>query len=291
MKRKLAIGTAQFGLDYGLSNKKGKVNISEVNKVLNFAKENRLYYLDTSQNYGNSEVILGKSKNKNFKIITKINLTNIKLENESTKNIENLVLKSLKNLKVKKIYAILLQDANIILMKNGIKIYNALNYLKKRKLISKFGYSIYNFKNLNNLCTKYKPDLIQCPFNIFDRRLLKNKNLSFLKKKKIEIHVRSIFLQGLLLSSKNKKIMNKFREFNNLFQNYNFFLKKNKISDLEACLSFVSKYKKIDKVIVGIDSLNQLKKIYDLRLNTSLNFPKYISSSNSKLIDPRNWKR
>ena len=291
MKRKLAIGTAQFGLNYGLTNKKGKVKISEVNKVLNFARENKLNYLDTSQNYGNSELILGKNKIKNFKIITKINLAKIKLENKTTKKIENLVLKSLKNLKVKKVYAVLLQDTNIIFKKNGIKIYNALNYLKKKKLISKFGYSIYDFKNLNSLCVKYKPDLIQCPFNIFDRRLLESKNLNFLKKNKIEIHIRSIFLQGLLLSSTNKKIMKKFREFKNLFKNYDYFLKKNKISNLKTCLSFVSKYKKIDKIIVGIDSLSQLSKIYNLKLNKNLNFPTHISSNNNKLIDPRNWKK
>ena len=88
-----------------------------------------------------------------------------------------------------------------MLTKKGTKIFETLKEAKK-KIIKKYGYSIYSFSNLKKICNKVKPDIIQCPYNILDRRLTEKNNLNFLKKNSIEVHVRSVFLQGLLLMSK-----------------------------------------------------------------------------------------
>ena len=170
--KKLVIGTANFGKKYGLKNK--KINQKEVFKILNYSHEIGIRTIDTAINYGNSEKIIGKYKNKDWKIISKV--PNIP---KSIKNINNflykLILKSQKNLNVKRIYGILIHNPENLLNKRGEEIYKVLLNLKKRGLINKIGVSIYKFNQINMLIKKYKLDIIQLPFNLLDRRLIKKK--------------------------------------------------------------------------------------------------------------------
>ena len=74
---KIILGTAQIGMSYGIANTKGKPSKVDSFKILDFAYENNIRYLDTAKIYGNSEEIIGlyiqENQKKNWKIITKIN--------------------------------------------------------------------------------------------------------------------------------------------------------------------------------------------------------------------------
>ena len=89
MMLKIGIGTAQFGLNYGITNLNGIVEESEVRNILN---DNFYSYIDTACSYGVSEKIIGKNLlEKNKKIITKIILDekNIcELESNFTKSLK-----------------------------------------------------------------------------------------------------------------------------------------------------------------------------------------------------------
>ena len=171
--KKIIIGTAQFGLNYGVSNILGKTGEQEVKKILKYAKKNNLNYLDTSSHYGRAETLLGKLDITNWKVTTKYKTEELLVEKEKIlKNLIKLVEKSKKKLGIKKIYCILLHNPELILAKNGNEVYKALQTVKSLGLISSFGYSIYNFSSLKKMCKKFKPDIIQCPYNIFDRRLI-----------------------------------------------------------------------------------------------------------------------
>ena len=89
---------------------------------------------------------------------------------------------------------------------------NILKYLKKGKLAKKIGVSGYNPNEIKKILKIWKPDVIQLPFNIFDQRLISSKVIDLLYKKKIEIHVRSIFLQGMLVRTKIPKKLKKFKK-------------------------------------------------------------------------------
>ena len=288
MIKKFMIGTAQFGLEYGLTNQKGRVKKNEIIKILKYAKKKKNNFIDTSQAYGVSENNLKLANEKSWKIITKINLSGLKKNQNIDNEIKKKISISMKNLNRKSIYGILLQNSNIIFSKKGPKIYKALTFLKKKGLIKKFGYSIYDFKNIKKICNKLKPDIIQCPFNIFDRRLIENNNLTLLKNNNIEVHVRSIFLQGLLLSLNKKIIYKEFSKNIKLFDLWNKFLKKEKISSLDACVNFVNKNKQIDKIIIGIENLKQLKMICCIK-EKNLTFPNNLRASNKHLINPQLW--
>jgi len=160
--------------------------------------------------------------------------------------------------------------------------------LKRQKVTDKIGISCYYENDLNILKT-YNFDIIQFPFNLFDQRILKKKNLLKIKNK--EVHVRSIFLQGILLKNnlENHKF---FKRWSSRFKKFNIFIKENKITRLEASLIFLKQFKFFKYAIVGLENRNQLndvintinsKKKYDIKFSK-------LKSNNEKLLIPFNWK-
>lgn len=112
---KLVLGTAQFGLDYGINNKRGKLSKKEVFKILTYAKKNEIETLDTAYGYGDSEKIIGEFIKKNkicFKIISKLPKCN-------SKTVEYIFLKSLAKLSQDKIYGYLIHDFESFLKNNS----------------------------------------------------------------------------------------------------------------------------------------------------------------------------
>lgn len=124
-------------------------------------------------------------------------------------------------------------------------------------------------------------DVVQLPYNILDRRF--EKLFKLFKKKKIKIYARSIFLQGLLIT----QLKNKFSNFYELKKLNNFSLKNN-ISKLNLCFNFVANNTFIDKILLGVDNLKQLKQIFEIPKKKLTNINE-LRSSNMRLIDPRNW--
>ena len=193
---KIALGTVQFGLDYGQFNKNGVVNPDEVEKIINFARIKGIKFLDTAHSYGTSEQVLGKNGVSDFKIVTKFSKVN---KNGSS------LFKSIKNahnlLNVRRNYGYLAHNAKVLLSSDGQIIFNRLKNLKDQNLIEKIGVSVYEPTEARSSINKYNIDLIQIPFNIFDNRW--DSILNEMKDQDIEIHARSIFLQGLALEKKN----------------------------------------------------------------------------------------
>ena len=284
---KIALGTANFGQKYGLAGKIIKSD-KKVKKIIQFANNLKIKFIDTSSNYGSSETLLGNNNLKNFKIITKLKISN---DEKKSNNLENIVFnkveESLFKLNIKKLYAILLHESDDLKSNKRHKLINVLKKLKKKNLVSKIGISIYNPKELNFIWPFWKPDIVQCPFNILDRRIYESGWLKKLKKNKTEIHVRSIFLQGLLL--KNEKSMpRKFKKWKNIFKKWNNYCKKENISKIQGCINFIKSFKKISFVIIGFEDIKQVKNIISYFKNNKKSYTT-IACNDIKLIDPRLW--
>ena len=281
--RKIILGSAQFGNKYGITNFK-KTKISEIQKIILYAKTKGIKTIDTAQDYGKSEKILGKINIKDFKIITKIKF------DKKKQNIEKLIFNSKKNLKNNKIYGVLFHSSKSLLGKYGIQLFDEIIKLKKRKLINKIGISIYSPNEFFELKKKgFKFDIIQIPLSIFDKRFLKNDVLRKIKKTGSEIHARSIFLQGLLLQE-NKDIPSQFKKWEKSWNNWNYFILKNKFKKTNVCINFVLQNKYINKIIIGFSSLKDIKKIF--RNFKKINIKKLNKdfTNDIRLIDPRLWK-
>ena len=280
-KSKIILGSANFGLKYSQLNAYKKVDKKEIRKILRFCEKNKIEYLDTAHGYGNAEKIIGQLKKTEWKIITKI--PKIKSQNsiEIRKYIFEIINNSLKNLNCKSLYGILFHDEKQLLSKNGSKIFKCLKYLKKKGMINKIGVSFYTPEILIKTLSNFKIDLIQIPINYINRSFINQKILKKIKKQNIEVHARSIFLQGLLLKEKtNNKKFKKFISYINMWHN------KNKISRLESSLNFFNNLNFIDKYIFGLESLKQLKQIIKTKRRIIINFPKF---DEKYIKDPRKW--
>ena len=195
---------------------------------------------------------------------------------------------SLKNLKIKKFEYLLLHSANSLLGKNGNEIYKAIKNIKTKGITNKIGISIYDFNILDQILKKFKFDLIQAPLNILDQRLVDGGWLKKLKKRKIKVHTRSIFLQGILLL-KHNQLPKKLKKLSKSWVIWENWLEKNKLNSLQACVSFVLNQSTLDGVVVGCDSKNQLNQILNIKqMKSNFSIPN-LNIKNRKLIDPREW--
>ena len=250
---KIALGTAQFGLDYGLTNTGGQVTINEVKNILDFACDNGVRTLDTAPGYGDCEKILGVVGASDHQIVTKTESLAL-----GVNSVIQSFRQSLSDLQVDSVDGLLIR-AKDVQEKEIDSLYKELNKLKQDKLINKIGFSAYSPEQVDSLLSNFDFDLIQVPFNVFDARLTRSGQLSALKNKNVEIHTRSVFLQGVLLDFDN--LPKYFKTWEKQFNEYQAMVKESGISLLEYALNFALNIPEIDKVLVGVNSEQQLKEI------------------------------
>lgn len=291
LNKKIIIGTAQFGSNYGVTNKIGELSFSEIKKIIYEASKQNINFFDTSPTYGDAENKLGRSLKLNSKIITKITRNDDNyFDKDNLRKIEKAFLKSLNNLKVNKVYGLLIHSTEDLNKKNNKILIDFLKSLKKNNIVEKIGVSIYEKKDYRNAIKLFNPDIVQLPISIADQRLLKNNFLSCLKKKNIEIHARSIFLQGLLIS-KTKILPRSLFSFKSYLSNFDKKLKINKLKPIDACLLFINNIKEVDKFIIGFTSLKEFKEILEInyKKRINLNFFDQFRSDNIEILNPSNW--
>jgi aryl-alcohol dehydrogenase-like predicted oxidoreductase len=286
---KLALGTVQFGLSYGIANLQGQVTENEVAKILEYAKGSNINTLDTAIGYGDSEQCLGSIGVNNWKIITKLpeipqgcKDINAWINNEFSE--------SLKRLNVNCIKGLMLHKPMQLLESIGQEIWSTLQALKQSGLVEKVGLSIYEPKGIEQLWEDFQPDIIQAPFNILDQRLKTSGWLEKLNNNGVEVHVRSIFLQGLLLMKKEDR-PEKFNCWNSFWKVWDEWLDKEKLTPLEACIGFTNSEPHIDLTVVGVDNLQQLEQIITVSNKVINQPPKELMMTDENLINPSNWKK
>ena len=285
---KLALGTVQFGIDYGI-NSGVKVETDEVSRIINYARNNGINLLDTAQLYGSSEKVLGDANTQDFNVVSKTRGFD---KEDITESIANFVIsdlnQSLKLLKRNSLYALLVHHGEDLLRPGGEIIFNKLQILKDKGLVSKIGVSAYIDNQLINIIDRFNIDIIQLPMNILDRRLIDNGLLNKIYSKGIEIHTRSIFLQGLLLMDPKKR-PKIFDRWSNLWKIWDEWLYDNKLSALQATLIYMISLPEISRVLVGVDNKDQLQNIIKALKGNIPNIPKELSINDPDLLNPGNW--
>lgn len=287
----LVLGTAQFGLKYGINNKEEKFKTKKAKEILDICLKEDLNILDTAYAYGESEKILGEYDNlEEFKICSKLPSEDMR----KNKNIFEIFNESRQRLNKNYIDYYFLHDLKDI---NNNKVIKDLIELKKKGLIGKLGVSVYEPNEIDLIIEKDYFEAVQLPLSIFDRRMIKQGKLELLKRNNIDIFIRSIFLQGLFFMDENKLPLN-LLEAKKYLDIINKFINENNISLTNLIFSWF-KYNDLgDYILMGIDDKKQL-------LENILNFKKEIDESilndfdgliknidisdDSTIIDPRKW--
>lgn len=285
---KLALGTVQFGLDYGINNQRGKIPSEDVYAILDKAKDAGIDLLDTAYGYGESEAVIGeylRDKRSDFRIVSK-------LPKCKAKEATNYLTETLKTLRLDSLYGYIFHDF-LTYFFNPI-LFDWLKEQRRCGKVLKIGFSIYTVEELDELLQKKIAfDLIQLPYNIFDRRF--EPFFPILKDKNIEIHARSVFLQGLVFKPLNDlqgifaKLRNKFKKMDSLSRETN-------LSRLSLCLNFVRQNKFVDKIVVGVDNLDHMVEIITsasdfLKVKSIQESFSFFPEKDLNILLPFNWKK
>lgn len=277
LKLKIGLGTVQFGLDYGISNENGKTPKKEVKRILEIAQNEGINTLDTAFSYGDAEAVLGSIGVENFKVVSKF-----LPEQDLNNSIEEQLKKTLSRLKINSIYGYLAHRPVDIL--DNPDQWKLLKRFKEQGNLNKIGFSLNDPNELEHLLEKnFVPDLVQVPFNYFDRRF--EVVIKQLHSHGCEIHSRSTFLQGLFFKDP-ETLPTYFEEVKGLLQE----VKNSTNNIVGSLLRFVLEKPFIDKVIVGVESKDQLFENLNF-LEIAERLPEKDFKISNSILNPSKWPK
>lgn len=275
--QKIGLGTAQFGLNYGISNIQGQTSPTEVRKILENAREHKITVIDTASAYGDAEKVLGQHDLSTFKVVSKF------LPPEESEKVSDQLEQSINNLGLNTLYGYLAHRP--VHLAENLFLWEELQSLKAEGFVEKIGFSLNTPQELENLLQKrIVPDLVQVPFNYFDRRF--QDLIISLKENGCEIHSRSVFLQGLFFMDIHR--LDDY--FNELIPLIISLQKRQKKYLPGALLNFVLKKPFIDTVVLGVENNNQLLQNID-SVTTAGELPELKTSISESILIPSNWPK
>ncbi len=287
---KIALGTAQFGLKYGIAGLP-RVSKDQVRKILSLAALNDIKVLDTAHQYGNALDILGSLSNvivkKNFQIVLKIPEIPEKVNLWNIQDIRAQIFSDFARLKLDTIDTLMVHNPECLMRPGCDLVYDMLVNFKYLGLCQKIGVSVYDVGDFRKIISDYGFDVVSFPSNVIDHRFV-NRAVDHMSALRIEMHARSVFLQGLLLLSQNEKLPKKVTwEFLRVTRRIALQFKGDM---LKACLAFLRQQFPINYGVIGVHSVEQLQEIITTynNIDSWYNFDSY-SINDQKIIDPRRW--
>jgi len=282
---RIVLGGAQLGLPYGILNGGETLSREEVARILDTAAGHGIDAIDTAIAYGQSESVIGETAQNRFKIISK--LPPIPLDESNVSQwVRTQVDASLSRLKCTSLDALLLHRSQDLTDAHGAELYAAINSLKVEKIIQRFGVSIYTPDELNGIIGTFDIDVVQAPLNVFDRRILGV--IDQLTALNIEVHVRSVFLQGVLIAKPENRPQ-RFQPWSEHFARFDEWVLSSGVSAMACCLGFALQQSGVAKLVIGTTSPESLTEIMTSIPNMKLEVPADLQSSSEQLIDPRVW--
>jgi aryl-alcohol dehydrogenase-like predicted oxidoreductase len=282
---RIVLGGAQLGLPYGILNGGETLSREEVARILDTAVDHGIDSIDTAIAYGQSESIIGETSQNRFNIISKLPPLPVDISNVS-EWVHSQVQGSLSRLKCTSLDALLLHRPQDLTGAQGAELYAAIGSLMTKKMIHRFGVSIYSPDDLEGLIGTFDIHVVQAPLNVFDRRILGvTDQLSALN---IEVHARSVFLQGVLIANPKNRPQ-RFEPWSEHFALFDEWVRFSGMSAMACCLGFALQQPGIANLVIGTTSAESLDEIMNSIPNSVLEVPTHLQSSVEQLIDPRFW--
>ena len=282
---RIVLGGAQLGLPYGILNGGETLSREAVARILDTAVSHGIDSIDTAIAYGQSETVIGETAQNRFKIISKLPPIPSDMANVS-QWVRTQIDASLSRLNCSSLEALLLHHPQDLIGPHGSELYAAINSLLSEKIIERFGVSIYAPNELDGIIGKFNIDVVQAPLNVFDRRIIGvTDQLSALN---IEVHVRSVFLQGVLIANPKDRPQ-RFQPWSEHFTRFDEWVHSTGMSAMACCLGFALQQPGVTKLVIGTTSKESLTEIMTSIPNIHLEVPADLQSSSEQLIDPRVW--
>jgi aryl-alcohol dehydrogenase-like predicted oxidoreductase len=250
--RRLGLGTVQFGQAYGISNAGGQVPLAEVQAMLAHAAGEGVAVLDTAANYGQAEEVLAQCDTRPFRIVSKT---------VSAKNgVAAVIARARQSVRsLGRVDVLLVHAVADLKGPDGDELWRALQHLKEQGAVGAIGISAYVADEPAALARRFRPDVMQIPFSLLDQRLLQDGSLARLKELGVEVHARSLFLQGLLFM---ETVPEKLRDAAPLLAHVRQHIAAAHATPLAAALGFVLSRPEVDVAVVGATSRHELDEIF-----------------------------
>jgi aryl-alcohol dehydrogenase-like predicted oxidoreductase len=278
----LVIGTATFGSGYGIANRGRFLREADALEILSAAQNLGISSLDTAPAYSNSEEIIGifHSAHPKFDCYSKLSPQALTSSTETQLAIEN----SLKNMKVESLKGLYFHNPIDLLANDPAQIETLIDVIEETKSVEKIGVSIYELSELIAIQERHpRISLFQVPENIADQRLRHSQEIMRFHQAGIEFHIRSVFLQGLLLMEKAPNQLLGAQPFIDRLRST---AHNRSCSPVDLCLSYVKQLAWASKFIVGISEVTQLQEIFCARYDLSIEIDESLPND---ILDPRRW--
>ena len=250
--RRLGLGTVQFGQAYGVSNTAGQVPLDEVRRHAGARRRGAVSrVLDTAANYGQAEEVLAQCDTSAFRIVSKT---------VSVKHgVAAVIARARQSVQsLGRVDVLLVHAVADLKGPDGEELWRALRDLKEQGMVGGIGISAYVADDPVALAERFRPDAMQMPFSLLDQRLLQDGSLARLKDLGVEIHARSLFLQGLLFMATPPE---KLRDAAPLLASVRQHIAAADATPLAAALGFVLSRPEVDVAVVGVTSRHELDEI------------------------------
>ncbi len=285
---KLALGTVQFGLAYGVANNSGQVSVDAAREIVGYAASAGIDTLDTAIAYGNSESCLGQVGVDGLKVISKLPPLPEQVDDVAAW-VQQQLRASLARLGIATLDGLLLHRPADLLGPYGAALATALDAVVQAGQAKAVGISIYDPEELDHIWPVWQPQLIQSPFNVFDQRLSSSGWLSRLAAARVRVHVRSAFLQGLLLMSAAQRPAY-FQPWQPVLAQWDAWCAQQQLTPLQATLAFAQSFAEIERVVVGVDSVAQLEQIVQAAQSIVNTDWQHWAQADRALIEPSRWQ-
>jgi aryl-alcohol dehydrogenase-like predicted oxidoreductase len=287
---RVILGTAQFGLSYGISNDGGRVARNEVADILSLASAEGVPALDTAAAYGDSEAVLGSlAESRPFAITTKtVPIRAAALTHEDVARVEERFHRSLAQLQRSTVDTLLVHDAGDLLADGGERLWNLLESIRRDGKARRIGVSVYDGTQIAAVTAKFPVEVVQLPVNALDQRLLLDGSLARLRASGVSVQARSAFLQGLMLMAPSE-VAEKLPHATAIVARWQAACESAGITPLAAALAFVLAQPEIDHVVLGVHSREHLAECL-AAVDTPAALPwNAIACNDPEVVDPRRW--
>lgn len=299
---RFTIGTVQLGKTYGIDTL-GKPSDEEAQSILKYSMDNGINVFDTAPDYGDSEKIIGKFLSSHPKpdtcVVTKLDCHYYDKDIWENKEIISRKIRedfnlSCRKLGLDKLPVYLVHHAPAAFKNDGI-VLDVLNEIKSEGKIGSAGVSLYTGDELKRCIDDRRVGVVQIPFNILDRRLAVSGLLDMAKKRGLAVFARSTYLQGLLLMEP-ERIPEHLNEAVGPVKELRSIAEKSGRSIKELCLKYVLSLSGIDSIVVGINSIEQIRE--NIKVFDSGPLDKEIIEAVDRIpippediLNPGNWNR
>lgn len=289
----LVLGCAQLGLPYGVANRTGQPDVGCANEILACAFESGLRVLDTAAAYGESEVVLGRAGVSHWKVITKIPALKHIPDEKVAQAVRERTFRSLERLRLESLHAVLAHDHNDLVGDRGQRFCDALLGLQSEGLFDLCGVSVYAPGDLQDSMLE-SADIVQAPANVLDQRFITSGMAQKIRDRGQQFHVRSLFLQGLLLMPAADR-PEYFRPWSHELERFDAHVAETGLDPLSFCLEYVARQSQVDRCVVGLERPDQIIQIVEaFKKGQEASNDVFASMENLfcdaiELIDPRYW--